>query len=76
MAHTHRQMVESLIRNYRGHIATLQDQLTPLEAGTMRIGESREGGPWVDITAKQIQLLRDGIHQYEIAIEDLEGSMS
>jgi hypothetical protein len=76
MAYTHRQIVESLIRSYRGQIATLQNQLAPLEAGTMRIGESREGGPWVDITGKQIQLLKSGIQQYEMAIEDLEGSIN
>jgi hypothetical protein len=76
MAYTHRQIMESLIRNYREHITTLQEQLAPLEAGTSRMGESREGGPWVDVTVKHIELLKDGVHQYEMAIEDLEGSIN
>jgi hypothetical protein len=76
-AYTHRELAESLIRAYRQDIAKLQEQLEPLEAGTMRIGESRPGGPWVDITERQIQLLRDGIQQqHETGIADLEASLA
>lgn len=71
-AYTLRELSESLIRSYRKDIANLQGQLEPLEAGEMRMGESRAGGPWIDITARQIQLLKDGIQQYEMSIADLE----
>ena len=75
-AYTFRELAELLIRGYRKDIARLQQQLDPLEAGTMRIGESQAGGPWVDITSKQMRLLRDGIQQYEMAIEDLERDLA
>ena len=75
-AYTYRELAESLIRAYREDIAKLRHQLEPLEAGAMRMGESRAGGPWVDVTAKQIQLLKDGIQQYEISIADLEAQLA
>lgn len=74
--YTFRELAESLIRSYREDIARLQLQLEPLEAGTMHIGERSAGGPWVDITAKQIRLLKDGIQQYEISISDLEADLA
>jgi hypothetical protein len=42
----------------------------------MRMGERHLGGPWTDITAKQIQLLKDGIQQYEMSVADLEAGLT
>jgi hypothetical protein len=74
--YTFRELAECLIRSYRKDIARLQQQLEPLEAGATHIGERHAGGPWVDITGKQIRLLKDGIQQYEISIADLEADLA
>jgi len=63
---------ERILLAYRAEVARLRQQLEPLEAGLMRLGERRRPkGRWRDITDKQIEYLRNGIADYERRIVDL-----
>jgi hypothetical protein len=62
---------DRILRAYHAEVARLRQQLAPLEAGLMRLGERRPKGRWKDITDKQIEYLRNGIAEYERSIVDL-----
>jgi hypothetical protein len=64
-------MQERILGAYRAEVARLRQQLAPLEAGLMRLGERRPKGRWKDITDKQIEYLRNSIAEYERSIVDL-----
>jgi hypothetical protein len=69
---TLREMQEGLIRAYRAEIAKLEQHLARYEARGMRAGERKFGGPWVDVTDREIKSLRNEIANYERTITRLE----
>ena len=69
---TFREMQEGLIRAYRAEIDKLDKHLTRYAAGGMRIGERKFGGPWVDVTDREIKSLKNEIAGYERTISRLE----
>jgi predicted RNase H-like nuclease (RuvC/YqgF family) len=71
MAKTLREMQQDMIRSYRAEIAKLHQHLERFSGG-MRIGERKFGGPWVDITDREIASLKEEIASYERTIARVE----
>ena len=70
--HTIPDLREAMIAAHRQEIEKLRQQLEPLENGTVQTEHRQVGILWIDITAEQIALLKDGIAQYEASIARIE----
>lgn len=69
---TLREMQDGLIRAYRAEIAKLEQHLERFESRGMRVGERKFGGPWVDVTDREMKSLKNEIAGYERTIARLE----
>ena len=70
--HTLRDLREAMIAMHRQEIEKLRQQLKPLENGTVQTEPRRVGTLWIDVTAEQIALLKNGIAQYETSIARIQ----
>ncbi|WFU39203.1 hypothetical protein QA640_33260 [Bradyrhizobium sp. CB82] len=57
-------------------IKQIRDDLAPLEAGKLTIGEREGNGPWRDVTQDMIEHHKSSLRTYELILADLRARMA
>lgn len=63
-------------KNIEGQIKQIQDDLAPLEAGKMTIGEREGNRPWRDVTQDMIKHHKSSLQTSELILADVRARIA
>lgn len=68
--------LEAYAKDVEEQTRQIRDDLEPLEAGKMTIGEREGNGPWRDVTQDMIKHHKSSLRTYELILADLKARIA
>lgn len=68
--------LKAYAKDVEEQIKQIRDDLAPLEAGKMTIGEREGNGPWQDVTQDMIKHHKSSLETYEVILADLRARIA
>ncbi|MDA9401039.1 MULTISPECIES: hypothetical protein [unclassified Bradyrhizobium] len=68
--------LKAFAKGVEEQIKQIRDDLAPLEAGKMTIGEREGNGPWRDVTQDMVKHHKSSLRTYELILADLRARIA
>lgn len=68
--------LKAYAKDVEEQIKRIRDDLAPLEAGKMTIGEREGNGPWRDVTQDMVKHHKSSLRTYELILADLRARIA
>ncbi|PJG50685.1 hypothetical protein CVM73_35025 [Bradyrhizobium forestalis] len=68
--------LKAYAKDVEEQIKQIRDDLAPLEAGKMTIGEREGNRPWRDVTQDMIRHQKSSLRTYELILADLRARIA